>query len=190
MHKRIEQIKEYFVAFNIAEDIAYILISFPEKWELPSSSVLEENFDTKTATETDGKIYFFSDLSNGVNNVFDAVDFVVEYNKELEEKTELFMEKINYLKELFSTKTLDELKKLQISISQNTLPFTPPNTKEIKQKAKRRSKKDVPVNETTKNNEVKNGIIATTEEKKDEKTEDNNSDSLLSFAQDLINNRI
>lgn len=193
MQDRIIKINEYFVAFNIAEGISYIKVRFPNKWEIPNGEVLLENFNVKIATETNGEIYFFSELINGTDVVFDAVDFVVDFNKDLEAKTLLFSEKINELKELFSTRTLSELQQLEIIIK-SPIPFTikEETTKDDKSKNKkgRRNNKKKEVE----NNEIPSSIDTSTIENNEEVVEpklENGDDykkgvSLLDYAQNLV----
>ena len=192
MQDRIIKINEYFVAFNIAEGISYIKVRFPNKWEIPNGEVLLENFNVKIATEPNGEIYFFSELLNGTDVVFDAVDFVVDFNKDLEAKTLLFSEKINELKELFSTRTLSELQHLEIIIK-SPIPFTikDETTKDDKSKNKkgRRNKKKEEDNDEIPSS-IDTSIIKNNEELVEPKLE-NGDDykkgvSLLDYAQNLV----
>ena len=191
MQDRIEKIKEYFVAFNIAENMAYTQVRFPNKWDVPSSEILEENFNVNTAIESDGTIYFFSEMSNGILNVFDAVDFTIDYNKDLEEKSELFREKIEELKELFATKTLDELRTMKIVVEEVIiLPWKKDSKSSKRDKAQ--NNKDKKTSQTTKK-EKKAKVV---EEVNNDKVSDTNKveigepdmipSSLLSFAENLV----
>lgn len=193
MQDRIIKINEYFVAFNIAEGISYIKVRFPNKWEIPNGEVLLENFNVKIATEANGEIYFFSELINGTDVVFDAVDFVVDFNKDLEAKTLLFSEKINELKELFSTRTLSELQHLEIIIK-SPIPFTikDETTKDEKSKNKkgRRNNKK----KEDENNEIPSSTDTSTIENNEEVVEPKSEKdgdykkgvSLLDYAQNLV----
>lgn len=204
MQDRIEKIKDYFISFNIAEGVAYIQIKLPNKWDAPSSEVLEENFQTKTAKESNGTIYFFSEMDNGIMNVFDAVDFTVEYNKDLEEKSELFRVKIEELKNLFATKSLDELKTLNITFSEPTiLPWKENGSKSVGKRGKTQvNKKEKGIqkhdNDNVKedvNNNVGNELVENDKSNVDVIVDTQNDDtptsietsnSLLEFAQSII----
>ena len=191
MQERIKNIEEYFVAFNIAENMAYIQVQFPEKWDVPSNEILEENFNVRTAPESNGSMYFFSELSNGILNVFDAVDFAIEYNKDLEEKGELFRVKIEELKELFATKTLEELRNMKIVIeTPQALPWKKNKNEEKRDKTRgNKGKKSSRAEKKEKKSEI-------VEEVKDDETNVNNNveigepdvmqNSLLSFAENLV----
>ena len=189
MQERINKIKEYFVAFNIAEGISYIKVKFPKKWEIPNVEILKENFKVSIAEESDGDFYFFSELTNGIDNVFDAVDFVVEFNKDLEAKTQLFTEKINELKELFSTKSLSDLQHLEIVIN---LPMP---LDEKSDKGKDKSKRTRKNNKKEKNNNENSQTASEVSVKNNEELVQPNTPnvddmangvSLLDYAQNLV----
>lgn len=192
MQKRIENVKEYFVAFNIAENTAYAQLRFPTKWDVPSNEILEENFNTRSAIENDGSVYFFSDMSNGIMNVFDAVDFTIEYNKDLEEKSELFREKIEELKQIFATKTLEELRNLTISVKEvTTLPWKKSEKGDKKERKRGKDKPQIKEDEKVVNNEVSENEVAEKKEceeipPKEACNVPEEENSLLAYAQGIV----
>jgi len=107
----IKRIENYFVNLNIAEGKAYILAKFPDKW------TVFEKFDqlnVEAVKSKDGNgYYFFTDAENGVENLFTAIEFVENTNKDIEEKTQLLKEKMNELKQLFLTNDVKKLKTLE-----------------------------------------------------------------------------
>ena len=192
MQKRIENVKEYFVAFNIAENTAYAQLRFPSKWDVPSNEILEENFNTRSAIENDGSVYFFSDMSNGIMNVFDAVDFTIEYNKDLEEKSELFREKIEELKQIFATKTLEELRNLTISVKEvTTLPWKKSEKGDKKERKRGKDKPQIKEDEKVVNNEVSENEVAEKMECEEMPPKEacnvpEEENSLLAYAQGIV----
>lgn len=199
MQERIEKIKDYFIAFNIAEDTAYAQVRFHNKWDVPNNEILIENFKVKSAQESDGSVYFFSELSNGILNVFDAIDFTIDYNRDLEEKGELFREKIEELKMLFATKTLEELRNLAITVEEvSTLPWknsSKNNKRETlsSKKDKKSKKKGEETTPTENNDEVVTPIEETVEEQVVDTTNNEEGDvpvidpsSLLAYAQEMV----
>ena len=117
MQKRIEKISSFFKGFNITDGIAYIYVVFPNTWQLPNSAVLSDNFKASIASDDSG-VYFFTQYTNGIDLIFDAVDFVIEFNRDLEAKTALFKEKVEELKSLFTTETTEALSTLVIEIKE------------------------------------------------------------------------
>lgn len=119
MQKRIEKITTFFKGFNITDGIAYVVVSFPKTWQIPSGEVLSTEFKVSVA-EDEGGTYFFTQYTNGIELVFDAVDFVIEFNRDLELKTNLFKEKMDELKRIFMSESLETLKTLKIEFKQAT----------------------------------------------------------------------
>jgi hypothetical protein len=128
MQERINKISEYFKVFNISDNIAYISINFPSKWQIPDTKILEDSFKVKIAPDDGGIVYFFTDVSNGIDNLFDSVEFTITYNRDLETKMQLLKEKVALLKELFAIHSLEELSTLEIKLT----PKKAKKTKKVK----------------------------------------------------------
>lgn len=137
MQKRIDKIKEYFKELNISGNIIYITVVFPPKWAI--SELLEENFNVKVVPRQDGQgIYFFTDLTNGFDKLFDAIEYTITFNKQAQEKIELLMYKIEELKELFNNEDILTLKTLKFSYKKKNTPST-------KVKKKKEIKEEIPI---------------------------------------------
>lgn len=169
MQKRIEKISQYFTDFKVSEGLVYITVKFNKKWQVPSNELLDEMFKVNYVKKNDGTgYYFFSAIENGMYNVFDAVDFTIEFNLNLEEKTNLLQEKINELKELFMVLPIETLRTIKFK-------YTEKRTK--KNKTTEEPNKQVVDNTNFSNT----GVTVTIEEKIE-----NENNSLLEFAQELI----
>lgn len=162
MQNRINNIIEYFRGFNIADGIAYIHVTFPKTWQLPNNNILNNEFKTNVASDNTG-IYFFTKYENGINIVFDAVEFTIDFNKDLEEKTSLFKDKVSELKELFMQEKLDVLKTLQFKFTK-----------------KKTTKKKISNNDLDKNDEEQHNSDHVNI------PENNADESLLNFAQNIV----
>lgn len=175
MQKRIEKINNYFNDFKVSDGLVFISVTFPKKWQIPSNELLEEMFKVKCVNKNDGSgHYFFSQIENGMYNVFDSVDFTIDFNLSLEEKSNLLQEKIEELKSLFVELPIEALRTIEYKYSTN-------QTKKNKRNAKK--KNDI------KNIEIKSEVTGTTDETTIVTGEKNNeNNSLLDFAQDLVNN--
>lgn len=118
LKSRIDKIGPYFVSFNIMaeESASYAVVKFPQGWAIPDKGALRENFKVEIAPMEYG-ICFASDIKNGPECIFDALDYVIDFNKKVEERKGLLIEKVEELKQLFATEDLDKLKTLQFSFS-------------------------------------------------------------------------
>lgn len=185
MQNRINRIKEYFVAFNIAENIAYVKVNFPKKWDLTSGEILNDEFKCNAVEDKEhGGIYFFSDMENGITNLFDAIDFTIDFNKDMELKSQLFLEKMEEMKTLFSTLPLDELKTMEFAFKEKSKTPKADKNKEVKNKRTKKGKNGA----TKKDANVETSVVEENEGLNNTEIgePDVAQNSLLSFAEELI----
>ena len=112
--ERIERIGKYFQDMNVASgnNIIYVRVMFPKGWGC--SELTEYNYNVKAVPdEIPGYFYFFTDLANGFEKVFDAIDYNINFNEEAQAKVTLLREKIDELKNIFETEDIETLKTLE-----------------------------------------------------------------------------
>lgn len=120
--KRIENIKEFFLKFNVGDDGNAILVTkFPKRWTLPDTHFLDTQFGVKAGVADFGAI-FATSVDNGLEKLFDAVDYTISFNHEAQERIALLTEKVNELKQLFTTESLENLKNLTFTFSKKKKP--------------------------------------------------------------------
>ena len=112
--QRIEKIKQYFVSFNVIaeDDASYVLIRVPNNWTIPEAKTLRDAYSVEIVPKEEG-IYFLTEMKNGTDGLFDCVESVIKYNKNIEERKYLLTQKIQELSSLFATKELSALKTLR-----------------------------------------------------------------------------
>ena len=168
LQERINKVKPYFILFNIAENVAYSLIKTPNGWTVPSDLTKIHGVQYKKDTETANGIYFFADLTEntgGIEAIFNAIDYTIEFNLTIEERAAIFREKAEILKNLVYTEPIDKLKALEFTFKKM------PKSKKGKPNPK---KKEMAVNETV------------VEEKPEMVNENNNSvDSMMELAKEI-----
>lgn len=178
--ERIEKLKPYFVSLQIdaQEGAVLLLIKFPVNsgWKLPKIEYTKEKYKTEYAQDQNG-IYFATDISNGIDILFDCVEYIIEYNKTIQEKNELFNNKVEELKNIFSKEPLSRLYKLEFM-------FSDKGEGEEKEK-NRRNKKCETDNIKNKKKDVKEVTEEVFVEKKNKASEDGDS-TLMSLAKDLV----
>lgn len=134
MNDRIEKIKPYFIEMQIISDddnntVIYIKVSFPNKWSIPNEI---RNEKVNVITMDDLTNIFFTDLVNGYDILFDAIEYTIKENKEAEERVNLFHIKVKELESLFKdeTTTLEQLKLLTFVFEKPKRNKKTNNTKE------------------------------------------------------------
>lgn len=115
--ERIENLKPYFVGFNVMaqDDASYVLMRFPGNWALPDENTIKDVYLTEIAPRQEG-VYFLTELKNGTEKLFDCVEFVIKYNKNIEERKYLLQAKIKELTKLFASEDLEALKTLTFAM--------------------------------------------------------------------------
>lgn len=129
--QRIENIKEYFKEMQIVtidgEQVIYVIVNFPYGWVI--DELLETKFQvTVQEGEYPTEFYFATNIDNGENKVFDAIEYNIEKMKDAIERAQLLKVKIAELKDIFQNEniTLPELRSLRFKWDK-TMLITEPN---------------------------------------------------------------
>lgn len=113
---RISKIKSYFKAMQADANVIYVVVVFPENWKVYNDVESKFNVQVRAGNES-GEYYFFANLEDGFDTIFDAIEYNIRQMKEGIERAKLLGERVQELKELFSNR--------EISISSlRTLKFT------------------------------------------------------------------
>lgn len=117
INERIENLKPYFLSFNVIaeDDASYVLMRFPGNWIMPDEKMLKEVYLVEIATRPEG-IYFFTEIKNGMDKLFGCAEFVVQYNKNIEERKYLLKERMSELTKIFASEKLERLKTLRFEM--------------------------------------------------------------------------
>lgn len=132
IQNRIEKISQYFKGMEVRNiegaNIIYIVVQFPTKWVLDTETTREKYKVEIGSQESNGRYFFCTEMSNGFDNLFDAIDYNVESMIAIEERNKLFDKKEQELEELFNNKTisLDKLKTLTFTFNDNVQRITIP----------------------------------------------------------------
>jgi len=115
---RIKKIEPYVVQFNaVAKESAYYLIlQFPEKWTVPSLQVIKETYKVDCmAGNQPGSLIIGAEMADGYDCVFDAAEYIISFNKDIEERVVLLNKCISELKNIFGSRKLEELRSLRFT---------------------------------------------------------------------------
>lgn len=161
INDNISKLGHIFRNMNIAEGVIFVTVAFPKEWK--TSSDIAEKYKVKVMpTENYDGYYFAGKLSNGFDNIFNAIDETIKVNEVAGLKKALLIQKITELQKIFEDEPLDVLQTLEFK---------------MKKKVGRKPKKseveteDVPVQNATQgfyNPDDYEGPICPTEEVKEE----------------------
>lgn len=184
--ERIKNLKPYFLSFNVMaeDDASYVLMHFPDNWVLPDAKMLKDVYLTEIAPRESG-IFFLTEIENGTEKLFDCVEFVVKYNKNIEERKYLLSEKIKELTKLFASAELEQLKSLKFVMDE--VPQDQTESKKTKGKPKKAEKKtpEQEVEEILTEVVEKSGTEKVPENKTASQESDSDESGLMALAKGL-----
>ena len=102
--ERIKKIKDYFKEMQIVtmdeEQIIYVVVNFPHGWVI--DEMIETKYDvTVNEGEYPTEFYFATNIDNGEERIFDAIEYNIERMKDAIERAQLLRTKIAELKDIF-----------------------------------------------------------------------------------------
>ena len=117
---RINKIKNYFFEFNIQieNEASYVIVRFPDKWTLPDQNSLMEVYKTQVSLQREG-VYFITEINNDPEILFDCIDYVIDFNNEVDARKELLSQKASELSSLFATEPLEKLRLLEFTFGKS-----------------------------------------------------------------------
>ena len=122
--ERIDNIKDYFnemkvMAGDDGSQFIYVSVKFPRNWII--NDELEAKFNVTVMNGNDGNHYFCTDITNGIDCVFDAVEYNVEKMQEAIERAQLLSKKTMELRDIFENESIDisDLRGLTFSYGRN-----------------------------------------------------------------------
>lgn len=173
INERIERIKPYFIGLNIAENIAYIVVKFPNTWRIPQSEFLRDEYKVSVGKVERGGNVYATEMVNGMDIVFDAIEYSISFNVEAEERATILKEKMKELSEIFAKEDVNKLRTLTFTFGKKTR-----NNKKTEEKEASQTTETVPVEEN---------IVEETAAPVEVKTvKENDDNDLMSFAKDMI----
>lgn len=139
MSENIIELGEYFKALNVNNGIIFLIVNFPEKWEIDDNHAISDKYGIEISKQQEG-LYFLTELKNGCEVLFEAAKFIVNRNKELEAKRVLLLEKVNELTQLFSEEPLERLHQLRFVMDEpDKFPLLSTAIKTTKRKTEARN---------------------------------------------------
>ena len=126
--KRIKELSNYDISFEIKQGYYHIAIKYDEGW-----NILSPENESIYLEERDGIYHYIASTDSvKIEDIFNVIDSTIEYNLDLQKKLILFKQKTEELQQLFSNEDYDVLQ---------TIEFTLKKKKEIKKTTKKTKSK-------------------------------------------------
>ena len=121
--KELEKIFPYLKSIRKLKGYLSIDVEISQNWKIPKKFTIESKVVEQENPQPNMRLISFvsefdeKELSTTVNNIKSIID----YNKELEEKEVLFVNKVEELKKIFEKQNLDKLQTLKFDIKEFNL---------------------------------------------------------------------
>jgi hypothetical protein len=121
--KELEKIFPYLKSIRKLKGYLSIDVEISQNWKIPKKFTIEGKVVEQENSQPNMRLISFvsefdeKELSTTVNNIKSIID----YNKELEEKEVLFVNKVEELKKIFEKQNLDKLQTLKFDIKEFNL---------------------------------------------------------------------
>lgn len=118
LYEQLNIVFPYLFSIRKLENYLCIDIEIPTQWKLPKKYVDEKQvMEQNSGKENVRLISFVSEFENNhINKMFENIKGIINWNKEREEKENLFNNKVQELKSFFEKQSLHSLKSLEFQI--------------------------------------------------------------------------
>jgi hypothetical protein len=125
IQKRIDKLQPYFKGLKLADDYKIVEVTIKKTWSIENN---EEIQATQKETKDGGLYTMFYSITKSFDEILDFIEEnVINHNLEIEEKERLLKAKVEELKRVFETKSLDELNHLKFTTEENNLKLNAKN---------------------------------------------------------------
>jgi hypothetical protein len=122
-YKQIEKIFPYLKSVRKLKTYLSFDIEIPSSWKIPKKFIIQDKVVEQEKAQQNMRLFSFISEFNedDVTTTIGNIKSIIDYNKELEEKELLFINKVEELKKIFEKQNLDKLQKLKFDIKEYNL---------------------------------------------------------------------
>jgi hypothetical protein len=122
-YKEVEKIFPYLKSIRKLKTYLSFDVELPNAWKIPKKFIIEGKVVEQEKSNPGTKlISFVSDFNEDeITLTTNNIRSIINYNKELEEKEVLFVNKVEELKRIFEKQNLDKLQNLTFDIKEYKL---------------------------------------------------------------------
>jgi hypothetical protein len=121
IQNKINELKPYFRGIKLTDNYNIVEVNLKKSWLVPEDDeILVQSKDIKEKNGVTYNMFYSEDKT--IDEIIEFIQVeVINYNIELEQKEELLRMKVEELKMVFETKSLDELNNLKFTTENNSL---------------------------------------------------------------------
>ena len=114
LQERMESMRPYFKGIEMYNEALIVKVVFPNNWKAYDSQDGRIKV-TPSESNPNESFYYANSENSSYDDIFDLIEETIKANQDIILKLELLKDKIEELKEAFSTHTYDELCSLSFS---------------------------------------------------------------------------
>lgn len=114
LKEKLVSLSPYSIGFNIYDANFVINITYPNNWTI--MDLCEDGIEFVKDNSRPNLYYYIAPITVNVDRIFEAIDEIITYNVELEDKVKLFHVKVEELKQLFTEEPLEVLNTLEFKV--------------------------------------------------------------------------
>lgn len=116
LQDKLMSLSEYNIGFTMYDGNFLISIKYKDSWSIISP---EDDAIAFMKDDNSPNVFYYStplnDETQHLQHIFDTIDETIAYNKELEQKVELFKQKTEEMQTLFAEKSIEELMTMEFT---------------------------------------------------------------------------
>lgn len=122
-YKQLQQIFPYLKSVRKLKNYLCFDIEIPTTWKLLKKYIIQDKVVEQEKAQPNMRLFsFISDFEETeINKTIENINAIIGYNKELEEKELLFLNKVEELKKIFEKQDLGKLQTLKFDIKEFNL---------------------------------------------------------------------
>lgn len=108
LQERMNDMKPYFRGIEMYNEAIMVKVAYPNKWNYYPSK--NEKIKITTADNNKGLLYYYANSNDTTyEEIFDLIEETIKTNEDIVLKLKLLKDKIEELKEIFSTSSYEKL---------------------------------------------------------------------------------
>jgi hypothetical protein len=128
IQEKINQLKPYVSGIRFVDNLSVVDVILKDGWVVPKSEFIETTRDTQSLNYY---MFFSEDINITIDDLLEFIKETIDINIEKEQKKEYFKVRVEELKKLFRTNSLNELNNLRFVFEDEILDLKADNNENV-----------------------------------------------------------